>query len=65
MANNTRNIKQQPGTGHWIGSAGDEFRALFVYESDAIEWRAADPLNRGTIGELVERFVLPEAAAKN
>lgn len=37
------------------GYAGDQFRARFWFESDALEWRAADPLNSGTIQELIDR----------
>ena len=50
-----RHIRQQDGTGMWIGFAGDDFMAKFVYESDAIAWRAADPLNHGTLDQLLER----------
>lgn len=39
----------------WFGKRGDEVVAEFFYESDAVEWRANDPLNRGTIDELLER----------
>lgn len=57
------NIKDKPAfrriepdvCGTWSGYAGTEFRARFWYASDAIEWRANDPLNKGTIDELLER----------
>lgn len=42
-------------TGTLSGYAGDVFRARFWYESDAIEWRANDPLNKGTIDERIDR----------
>jgi len=50
-----RRIEQRMVQGKWFGYAGDQLRATFLFESDAIEWRAADPLNKGTIGELTER----------
>lgn len=46
---------RESNVGEWLGFAGDDLRAKFYYESDALEWRANDPLNKGTIGELVER----------
>lgn len=41
--------------GAWFGKRGGKVVAKFWFESDAVEWRANDPLNKGTIDELVER----------
>lgn len=46
---------EQIGSSQWCGRAGDDLRAIFYYEADAIEWRANDPLNKGTLGELMAR----------
>lgn len=48
--------------GEFFGYAGNQFRARFDYEDDAIEWRAADPLNKGSIGELIDREELRKAS---
>ncbi|MNN61157.1 hypothetical protein D3C81_1763820 [compost metagenome] len=46
-----RRIEQRMTQGKWFGYAGDQLRATFLFESDAIEWRTNDPLNKGTIDE--------------
>lgn len=49
-----RRINKSPD-GSWYAYSGVTLRAIFYYESDAIEWRANDPLNKGTIDELIDR----------
>lgn len=50
-----RRIERQWGTGEWIGYTGDAYCAKFLFEADAVAWRWADPLNKGTLDELLER----------
>jgi hypothetical protein len=50
-----RRIERIANSGEWLAYAGRQYRATFAFEADAIEWRAADPLNEGTIGELFDR----------
>lgn len=47
--------------GAWLGKRGGVTVAKFWFESDAVEWRANDPLNKGTIDELFERELIREA----
>jgi hypothetical protein len=48
-------LKKPGASSVWVGYRAGVIVAKFWVESDAIEWRAADPLNKGTIGELAER----------
>lgn len=67
MANKPTHPRVLKPSGHLNGAifgyVNGVLRAKFFYESDAKEWLANDPYNHGTIGELVERFVIPEAEA--
>lgn len=42
--------------GSWFGKRNGKTVCKFWYESDAREWVGNDPLNRGTLDELAERF---------
>lgn len=46
---------EKNGNDTWTLFKGDEPRGYMLFESDAIEWRANDPLNKGTIDELIDR----------
>lgn len=53
-----KRIIEQSGhaDGSWFGKRNGIVVCKFWYESDAREWVANDPLNRGTLEELEQRF---------